>query len=272
MIYTAYMLSCRSIFLRFSKLLIAFLIFVSVVTPVFAQDFPLGISRYYPITGEINDGDVIAIVDGNYQRTNLTYQSDVIGVYVQNPSLEFRPNDIEDNKAVVSSGEALVNVVNINGPIKRGATLASSNIPGVAMLAKKKGNIIGTALESYDEADSEKVGKIRVSIYIEDNRSSNLALTEEEGIRIIDIFSASKLALYQSPSESFKYIVAAVVVIISFVFGFITFRKVAVKGVESIGRNPLASRMITIGILLNLVITVSIIVAGLVLAYFIVTL
>lgn len=272
MIYTACMLSCRSIITRFSLFLILFFAFTLGAGSVSAQDFPLGIARYYPITGDINDGDIVAIVEDHYEKTVRTYQENIIGIYVENPSLEFRPAEIGDDKAVLSSGEAFVNVSTVNGFIKRGDVLSSSSIPGTAMLAKEKGFVIGTALENYDESDPEKIGKLRVSLLIEDNRSASLALTEEEGIRLIDIFSASKLALYESPSESFKYIVAALVVIISFVFGFITFKKVAVKGVEAIGRNPLASRMIGAGILLNLVITVSIILAGLVLAYFIITL
>lgn len=264
------MLSSR---FRLSAIFFSILLILFSISTAFAQSFPLGVSTYYPVEVEVNDGDIIAQVEGKFVKSTLQYQPAVIGIYVSNPSLEFRPEQLgENDKAIISSGEAYVNVTSKNGEIKRNDFLTSSDISGVAMLAPAKGHVIGTALEDYTATDTERVGKIRVNVFIQDNRASNLSLTETEGINILDIFSASKLALYQSPSESFKYIVAAVVVIISFIFGFLTFRKVAVKGVEAIGRNPLASKVIGLGILLNLVITVSIIIAGLVLAYFIITL
>ncbi len=259
-------------FISFILLIFFFLFTAFLPNIVDAQNFSLGVSTYYPVEGDINDGDIVANVDGKFVRTAFPYQPNLVGIYIEKPSIEFKPANTEGMKAILSTGEALVNVSTKNGPIKRNDFLTSSEIPGVAMLSTAKGYVIGNALEDYSESDPNKIGKIRVSIFVQDTNSSALTIGSEGGVNLLDIFSASKLALYQSPSESFKYIVAATVVIISFIFGFITFRKVAVKGVEAIGRNPLASKVIGVGILLNLIITVSIIIAGLVLAYFIVTL
>ena len=268
--YTLAMRSAR--FKSFIAILFVLTACFTLQNSVLAQSSSLGVSRYYKVDGEVFDGDLIGIYEGKYQKTIFRYQPNVVGVYVENPTLEFRPEDTTDMKAVLSTGEAYVNVSSINGPIRVNEYVTTSEIPGVGMLATVKGPVIGTALEDFDESDPNKIGRIRVTLYIQDTGSSALAIGGEGGVNLLDVFSASKLALYQSPSDSFKYIVAAVVVMISFVFGFITFRKVAVKGVEAIGRNPLASRVIGIGILLNLIITVSIIIAGLILAYFIVTL
>lgn len=265
-------MSARILNLRF-KLAILLVLFALIFPSIsFAQNFSLGVSSYYPIEGELNDGDIIVANEGKYERSSIKYQAGIVGIYIEKPSLELKPENTEGMRPVLSSGEAYMNVTTSNGPIKRNSYLTSSDIPGVAMLSSAKGNVVGNALEDYTESDPNKIGKIKVSIYVQDTNSSALAIGDEGGINLLDIFSASKLALYESPSESFKYIVAATVVIISFIFGFITFRKVAVKGVEAIGRNPLASKVIGVGILLNLIITVSIIIAGLVLAYFIVTL
>jgi hypothetical protein len=260
---------------QFKSLILLFLgIFLfSLSAPTFSlAQFSLGVSTYYPIQGDVNDGDIIVIKDGTYEKAMSKYQPGIVGVYIEKPSLEFKPENTEGMKPVLSTGESYVNVSTTNGAIRRNDFLTSSDIPGVAMLSTAKGYVVGNALEDYNESDPTKIGKIRVSIFVQDTNSSALTLGGKEGINILDIFSASKLALYESPSDSFKYIVAATVVVISFIFGFITFRKVAVKGVEAIGRNPLASKVIGVGILLNLIITVSIIIAGLVLAYFIVTL
>jgi F0F1-type ATP synthase membrane subunit c/vacuolar-type H+-ATPase subunit K len=64
----------------------------------------------------------------------------------------------------------------------------------------------------------------------------------------------------------FKYFIAALIVFASFFFGFYIFGRVAGKGVEALGRNPLASKMIEMGIVMNVVITVVIILSGLGLA------
>jgi hypothetical protein len=271
---SSFLPTCSFRFSLFHKIFVAAILisFFLAVRPVDAQTFSLGISKYYPIDGDVSEGDIIVVYDGKYQKTMLKYQPNIIGIYVENPAFEVRPTDKTGQKPVISSGEIYVNATTSNGVIKRSDYLTSSDVPGVAMLADKRGPVIGTALEDYTESDTSKVGKIKVNVYIQDTSVGAFLPDIDTSVNFFDIFSASKLALYESPSDSFKYIVAATVVIISFIFGFITFRKVAVKGVEAIGRNPLASKAIGVGILLNLLITVSIIIAGLVLAYFVVTL
>jgi F0F1-type ATP synthase membrane subunit c/vacuolar-type H+-ATPase subunit K len=59
------------------------------------------------------------------------------------------------------------------------------------------------------------------------------------------------------------------VVILSFILGFISFGRIANTGVEALGRNPLAGKMIQFGIFLNVLITISIVIAGFALAYFV---
>lgn len=240
---------------------------------VLAQNFSLGVSSYYPVEQEVTEGDIIVYKDGIYQKSSARHQSNIIGVYVENPSFEFRPEDTSGKVPILSSGDAYVRVSTVNGEIKQGDFLTTSEIVGAAMKATDRGIILGTALEDFSQEDPTNVGRILVQIDITDTKiAGTIALEEGSALNLIDVFSASKRALYESPSDSFKYIVAAIVVIVSFIFGFITFKKVAVKGVEAIGRNPLASKIIGFGILMNLIITVSIIIAGLILAYFIVTL
>jgi len=53
--------------------------------------------------------------------------------------------------------------------------------------------------------------------------------------------------------------------------GFVAFGRVAGRGVEALGRNPLAARVIQLGIFLNVFITVAIIAAGILVAILILT-
>jgi len=74
---------------------------------------------------------------------------------------------------------------------------------------------------------------------------------------------------YEEPTLAFKYVLSSLVILLSLILGFMSFTRLARSGVEAIGRNPLAGRLITFGIALNVVITVIIIGAGVMIAYYI---
>jgi len=59
------------------------------------------------------------------------------------------------------------------------------------------------------------------------------------------------------------------VTITSFILGFVYFGRVARSGVEAIGRNPLASRIIQFNMLLHIVMSMVIVLIGLAIAYLI---
>jgi F0F1-type ATP synthase membrane subunit c/vacuolar-type H+-ATPase subunit K len=71
---------------------------------------------------------------------------------------------------------------------------------------------------------------------------------------------------------SLRYLLAFLIAIIAFVLGFIYFGRVVRVGIEAIGRNPLARRMIQITMLFNILITIVIVLAGLLIAYLILVL
>ncbi|HRN96392.1 MAG TPA: hypothetical protein PLD54_03025, partial [Candidatus Levybacteria bacterium] len=76
----------------------------------------------------------------------------------------------------------------------------------------------------------------------------------------------------EEPTTVFKYFLAGLIMVLAFVIGFFSFGRIANTGIEALGRNPLASRMIQLGIMLNVLITVAIIASGLVMAYFVIRL
>ena len=55
----------------------------------------------------------------------------------------------------------------------------------------------------------------------------------------------------------------------SFVMGFVYFGRVARSGIEAIGRNPLASRIIQFNVILHILISIVIVLVGLAIAYLI---
>jgi F0F1-type ATP synthase membrane subunit c/vacuolar-type H+-ATPase subunit K len=166
-----------------------------------------------------------------------------------------------DQPLVVSTGNAPVRVNNANGAIKIGDLVTSSTESGVAHRADRAGYVLGTALEEYD---SDTVSTIYVSLNVHPSNSftdsrSNLLETLRQGL----------VAPLLTPLAALRYILAAAVVVLSFVLGFIYFGRVAKSGVEAIGRNPLASRKIELTVLLNIILTIGIALVGFGIAYLI---
>jgi F0F1-type ATP synthase membrane subunit c/vacuolar-type H+-ATPase subunit K len=150
------------------------------------------------------------------------------------------------------------------GNIQKGDILTASTIPGVAVKATKSGYVLGNALEGYSNSDPKKTGKIAVDLSLHYfNSRSTFAGT------LTDIFKIAVLPTKDSPSPIFKYVVAAIVVLGSLVLGFLTFGRTAAKGVEALGRNPAASAVIHLGIIINVCLVIVIIIAGLAVSFLI---
>lgn len=98
-------------------------------------------------------------------KSNAAYQPQVIGIVSTKPGFTLNSDAKADAEhpniyPLALQGRVPVKVSTINGPIKAGDPLTSSHIPGVAMKATKPGQIIAKALESYDNADPNGIGKI----------------------------------------------------------------------------------------------------------------
>lgn len=126
--------------------------------------------------------------------------------------------------------------------------------------------MIGKAMENYTENDPEKIGKILVNLQIGYG-------TAQKNLRgnLLELLRVGIDAPFITPLLSLRYILAALVVVISFVFGFLFFGRVARTGVEAMGRNPLAIRSIAVGVVVNFLLTLSIMLIGLAVAYLILT-
>jgi F0F1-type ATP synthase membrane subunit c/vacuolar-type H+-ATPase subunit K len=161
-------------------------------------------------------------------------------------------------------GKSMVRVSTINGNIKIGDYITTSTIPGVAQKATENGYVIGVAQQNYNNKDPNKIVTIYVTLHLNFGLISmglreNLLVAFRQGMR----------APFSSPLNTLRYLISAVTALLSFAAGFWFFGKVSSRGVEAIGRNPLARRFILLSVLFNVGITVSVMLLGVALAYII---
>lgn len=228
-------------------------------------DSSVGIAHELEVVGEnIRDGDLVSFENGQYVVTNEEYDANVIGVVSRNAAVVFETERSTRGVPVVSYGNAVVNVSGANGAIQRGDLIAASSVSGVGMKATQAGYVIGSALENFNPASPDDNGQIEAFLNV------HYYLARSETSRsLLDVLNLSAIATYEQPTVVFRYFLAGLIVLISIIFGFLSFGRTANTGIEALGRNPLAGRMIQLGIVLNVLITLSIILSGLAVAYLI---
>ncbi len=93
------------------------------------------------------------------------YDSKVVGIISDNPSIIAGRVDSEHKVVVAMMGVVSVNVTSVNGKIERGDLLTTSNLMGYAMKAteNKPGTIIGKALEDFNG----QKGRIKVLVNLQ---------------------------------------------------------------------------------------------------------
>lgn len=226
-----------------------------------AQVDSLGVAIPISITQEVQGGDILCSYDGGIDLCNEIYDPAMYGVVTESPPIALESSDLEGAPLVIQQGDVVVRVSSSNGAISAGDLVTTSEIPGVAQKATVNGFVLGTALESYESSDPDSVGEILVSINIHPTSSfvgsrSNLVSNIRQAI------SAPIVA----PLDSFRYLLAFVIALISFALGFVYFGRVVRTGVEATGRNPLASRTIQAMVIVNILVTIAIVVTGLAIA------
>ncbi len=134
------------------------------------------------------------------------------------------------------------------------------------MKATKTGYVLGESAESIKFQKKGDIKLITVSINPHQIQSG------AAGSSVLDVFSLSNVAANEKPSAALKYIVATLIIIITFGCGFLIFAKSVNTGLEALGRNPLASRQIQLSIVFNIIMIIVIIVVGTGLAYLVIRL
>lgn len=216
----------------------------------------------------VQNGDIICSDTDGYTLCKTEYNSSIYGVVNDTPSLSIEVGNIQNSHLVVSKGEIAVRVSSVNGDIKVGDFITTSTQAGVGELATKTGFVIGTALEEYTSADKNAVGQIRISLNIHP-RVDIIGNTREN---LLDLLRSGLAGLGVNPIAALRYLAASVMVIVSFVIGFLYFGRIAKAAIEAIGRNPLASIRIQASMLVTVLIMLVVFFVGLATAYLILAL
>lgn len=253
-------------------------IFVTVVflaslfSPFLIKSLAAGISTGTAVSVVVEDtnvvaGEIISYIDGKYVKSFAPFDQAMVGVVTSEPALEINDSNLENSVLIASDGEIFVRVSTANGAIKKGDFITSSELPGVGQKADMSGQMLGIALQDYSATNPQDIDDILVKLDIRfATVSSSLRLN------LIESLKSAFQAPFLSPLTSLRYLLAALVVMASFVIGFASFGKTSGSGVEALGRNPLAHKTIQRSIVFNLVLNAIIMMTGLVLAYLILVL
>lgn len=223
------------------------------------------------VSTQANDAGVVELA-------TLDSSGRLVGVVSSAALLKLAPNQTATIQ-VVTSGATLALVSDINGEIRAGDEIAVSPINGVGMLAVSDGQIIGTALLSFN-ADA----------------AGSRQITDETGaaktVRIGTVPVQVAVGYYTAPVSQFippflrslasdiagkpvsatRIVLGLILIVLAFSSIFALIYTSVRAGMVSLGRNPLAAGAIHRGLVSVAVIVLLIMVSALVLTYVVLTL
>ena len=233
-----------------------------------AQGLTSGIAVSEPVDPDVGKvGNIISFVDGDFVLSKKAYDEKIYGVIAEKPVASVEDTELSVSKLVISNGAAYVIVSNKNGDIKVGDFITSSDIPGVGQKASTSGYVLGFALENFVNASNDSQKSMLVSVAIR-----NQFIESNVKVNLIEALRSGLQAPFLTPVASLRYILAALIVVGSFIVGFSSFGRTSGSGIEALGRNPLAKKTIQATIIFNFILTSIIMLIGLTLAYFILVL
>lgn len=211
---------------------------------------------------EALEGDILSATDKGLLRTTIGFDPKIFGVIAEQPLLVYRSET--KGKPVVRSGVTTVNVTTLNGPLKYGDYITSSQIPGKGQKAQESGYVLGIALSSFTgegaptidgPAGQVALGKIPVALRIEYAELTNPRFAG----RLFGFIGTTLLENVSDPRQIggvIRYLAAGLVVLLSFTFAFLTFSRSIAKSIEALGRNPLAKSTIQLSMVINIILLV----------------
>lgn len=244
----------------FASFILLFLSFSS----VFSQNTASGFAQTVPLNDDVQNGDIICVYEQGLAKCSQEYDSALFGVYTTNPAVVMEDSEIENGKPVVREGLAQVRVNGQGGAIANGDLITTSLTAGIGMKATSNGYVLGMALDDYNPGSAEDTTTIQVLV----NIHPATTISGARGNLIQFIRRGAAVPVFQ-PLESLRYLLAIIIILISFTLGLIYFGRASRAGIEAIGRNPLAKRVIQLTVFLNIVLTLVIVLVGLAIAYLI---
>jgi hypothetical protein len=230
-----------------------------------AASIGVGIAQMIEVRDqEAEEGDLVSFDDKGYYLSNKEYDAAIVGVVVNVPAVSLEEKVTENDKYIITSGTALVKVSTQNGDIKKGDLITTSTSKGIGQKATRDGYIIGNALEDHS---GDEIGKIPVSLHFGFN-TSDVTLRSN----LLNNLNLALTSPFQSPVNALRYLLAGLIAIIALGAGLAFFGRVTSRGIEALGRNPLATTAIIISIVINLILALGIMAVGITIAYFVLVL
>lgn len=225
------------------------------------------------------EGDIISSAPNGLIRSNNPYDNHIFGVVNDDAVTAYKNVNPSPTDHVISqSGVVIVNISDYNGKISPGDYITSSAIPGKGMKATQTGYVIGIAQSQVTEGGQIQSagknytsGQVYVSLRIEYAELS----TPRSSLGLLNVIASSIFKNAQDPEKFtlvIKYIMAGLVVVAAFSIGFFAFTRSISKGIEAMGRNPLARKSIQISIIIQVVLTILTLLASIVIALIIIRL
>jgi len=111
------------------------------------------------------NGTVLISEIGTFFGRNMEISTEQYSPYLLGVYFDENPEVMQDPRKYIipvkTKGMSFVKFSDVNGDVKKGDPVTSSDIPGVAMKATESGMILGVALE---DANSSQLLKIRVMV------------------------------------------------------------------------------------------------------------
>jgi len=250
---------------KYKLLALIFFFFLFLKSFAFAQEISF-IAKNLEVTDpEAVLGDIVSETEQGLFRSTVPYDNNMIGVVGEKPIIVFgrpSPTTLE----IVYLGETLIRANNLNGEIRKGDFLTSSEIPGTAKKATESGFIIGRALENLNQEEGIIKASINVQYYQKDLIDYDLGTPSSAILGQI----WAQMGRPENFPEVLRYIFAIILGGGSFLIGFFAFIKSLRKGIEAIGRNPMAKKNIYAAMALSFAGVLVLVLAGLGLALFVI--
>lgn len=248
--------------------ILASILLAASVTPAFAQDLSNGTAIGVDVRDKnIKDGSIISATPEGYKLTSSPYDPHIFGVVSKKPAVYLSDTTAPNDVPIISVGQVRVLVNAANGNIKKGDFITSSEVAGVGQKATENGFVLGTADQDFASNDPKKTDLIMVTLH-----PHFAKLTNDITRNLWNTFNLGFAAAIESPSGVVRYVISGMVTLFSFFFGFRFFARASNRGVEAIGRNPLAKQAILLSVFINTMVTIAIMFFGVAIAYMILVL
>ena len=247
-------------------LVLVFFLILPIGSSVLAQGIQFNIARTIVIDDkDAIDGDIMSLASKKETLLRSAKNSDerMFGVLIANPVIVYRTLS---TLPLARDGEATVNVTMMGGPIEVGDYITSSPISGKGQKAEGiAGYMVGVALGNFDGKNASAsadfggkkypMGRVKINVgigpaspVITKAAGGILGTLKQLATAILFNISTSKQA-----ERIIRYILAVLIAVIIIYISYRTFGRNVTKGIEAIGRNPLAKGSIQTMITLNII-------------------